>query len=98
MCGDFWSVNAECYYHFDDGDDDNRASPGSECLAKRCRYAYVPYEYPGAVKRFPARVQRVLWLSMKRRLAESISQSRKARVPVFFDQQARPMREFGAGY
>jgi 3-deoxy-D-manno-octulosonic-acid transferase len=63
---------------------DTGLAQAQKMFGKKVQYAYVPYDTPGAVKRFLARVQPSILVIMETEIWPNlISQSRKARVPVF---------------
>lgn len=63
---------------------DTGLAQAQKMFANHVQYAYVPYDTPGAVKRFLARVQpRILVIMETEIWPNLISQSRKAGVPVF---------------
>ncbi|MEH6356922.1 MAG: lipid IV(A) 3-deoxy-D-manno-octulosonic acid transferase [Marinobacter sp.] len=63
---------------------DTGLAQAQKMFGDQVRYAYVPYDTPGAIKRFLARVQPSILVIMETEIWPNlISQSRKARVPVF---------------
>ena len=63
---------------------DTELAQAQKMFGNNVQYAYVPYDTPGAVKRFLARVQPSILVIMETEIWPNlISQSRKARVPVF---------------
>jgi len=63
---------------------DTGLAQAQKMFGNKVQYAYVPYDTPGAVKRFLARVQPSILVIMETEIWPNlISQSRKAHVPVF---------------
>ena len=63
---------------------DTGLAQAQKMFGNQVQYAYVPYDTPGAVKRFLARVQpRILVIMETEIWPNLISQTRKARVPIF---------------
>ena len=63
---------------------DTGLAQAQKMFGNQVQYAYVPYDTPGAVKRFLARVQpRILVIMETEIWPNLISQSRRAGVPVF---------------
>ena len=63
---------------------DTGLAQAQKMFGSQVQYAYVPYDTPGSVRRFLARVQpRILVIMETEIWPNLISQSRKARVPVF---------------
>jgi 3-deoxy-D-manno-octulosonic-acid transferase len=63
---------------------DTGLAQAQKMFGNQVRYAYVPYDTPGSVRRFLARVQpRILVIMETEIWPNLISQTRKARVPIF---------------
>ena len=63
---------------------DTGLAQAQKMFGNQVQYAYVPYDTPGSVRRFLARVQpRILVIMETEIWPNLISQTRKARVPIF---------------